>query len=85
MARGKNWLAAGGVVAGGFLALELAMAVPLTRVIGHLVDAMRHAGALGAALYAGTYVAFALLLIPGSLLTAGADRKSTRLNSSHRT
>ena len=37
-----------------------------------LVDAMRHAGALGAALYAGTYVAFALLLIPGSLLTAGA-------------
>jgi uncharacterized membrane protein YdjX (TVP38/TMEM64 family) len=54
------------------LAAEFAVTLPMRHAIGHLIDWIRSAGATGVAVYAVVYVVFTILLIPGSLLTAGA-------------
>jgi glycosyltransferase A (GT-A) superfamily protein (DUF2064 family) len=60
------------VVALVALAAEFAVALPMRQAIGHLVDWIRSAGATGVAVYAAVYIVFTVLLIPGSILTAGA-------------
>ncbi|MEO7273935.1 MAG: TVP38/TMEM64 family protein [Vicinamibacterales bacterium] len=67
-----RWATIAGAVALVALAAEFAVALPMRHAIGHLVDWIRSAGATGVAAYAAVYIVFTVLLIPGSLLTAGA-------------
>jgi uncharacterized membrane protein YdjX (TVP38/TMEM64 family) len=66
------WLKVGGAVAVASLLIEIAIVLPLGHWMSQLVDWMRGAGLAGAIAYAVVYVLAALLMIPGSLLTAGA-------------
>ena len=59
------------LLAVGALALAIAF-LPVERWILALVEWIRAAGATGAAVYAVVYVGATLLLLPGSVLTAGA-------------
>jgi uncharacterized membrane protein YdjX (TVP38/TMEM64 family) len=68
----SKWMKVGGAIALLGVAVEAAVALPLTAWAGQLVEGIRGAGALGLAVYAVAYVAAALLLLPGSLLTLGA-------------
>ena len=54
------------------LLVEGAVALSAGHAILRVVEIVRGAGPAGVALYAAAYVAFTLLLIPGSLLTAAA-------------
>ena len=67
-----RWATIAGAVALVALAVEFAVAVPMRHTIGQLVDWIRSAGVIGVAAYAAVYIVFTVLLIPGSLLTAGA-------------
>jgi uncharacterized membrane protein YdjX (TVP38/TMEM64 family) len=69
MAAGRKWVAAGVGVAALGAALWL---LPLDRWLLALVETMRAAGATGALLYVGAYVAACVLLLPGSVLTLAA-------------
>ncbi len=62
-----------GVLAAAAVGLVLAIAfLPLNRWALSLVEWIRGAGATGVIVYAAAYVGATLLLLPGSLLTAGA-------------
>jgi len=67
-----RWATILGAAALVALAAEFAVTVPMRDAIGHLIDWIRSAGATGVAVYTVVYVVFTILLIPGSLLTAGA-------------
>lgn len=54
------------------IALEAAVALPVTFWIGHIVDWIRDAGGLGMAAFSVVYVTATLLLLPALALTAGA-------------
>jgi len=69
---GRRWLKLGGLIGVIALILEVAAVVPATRWAAELVAWMRGAGLFGVLAYAGVYVAAAILLLPGSVLTAGA-------------
>ncbi len=69
MAAGVKWAA--GVVGVASLGVALWL-LPLDRWLLALVQTMREAGAAGALLYVGAYVAACVLLLPGSLLTLAA-------------
>ena len=68
----KGWLRVGGVMAFLSLAIEAAVALPVSQWALQAVGWVRDAGAAGAAGYAALYVLAAVLMLPGSLLTAGA-------------
>ena len=68
----SKWLKVGGAIALVGVAVEAAVALPLGAWAGQLVEGIREAGILGVVVYAVAYVAAALLLLPGSLLTLGA-------------
>ncbi len=70
--RMSKWLKVGGAIALVGVAMEAAVALPLGAWAGELVEGIRGAGVLGLVVYAVAYVAAALLLLPGSLLTLGA-------------
>lgn len=67
-----RWLKIGGVVAVLSIALDAAVALPISHWASQVVDWVRGAGAAGVAVYAAVYVGAAVLMLPGSLLTAGA-------------
>lgn len=69
---GRRWLRIGAAVALVSLAVEAALVLPVSRWAVELVDWIRGAGLWGVAAYAAVYVAAAILMIPGSLLTLGA-------------
>ncbi len=68
----RKWFKVGAAFALVGVAVEAAVALPLTVWAAQLVEGVRGAGALGLLVYALAYVAAALLLLPGSLLTLGA-------------
>jgi uncharacterized membrane protein YdjX (TVP38/TMEM64 family) len=68
----SKWLKVGGAIALLGVAVEAAVALPLLVWAGQLVEGIRGAGVLGLFVYALAYMAAALLLLPGSLLTLGA-------------
>lgn len=68
----NKWFKVGGAIALLGVAVEAAIALPLGAWAGQLVEGIRGAGILGLVVYAVAYVAAALLLLPGSLLTLGA-------------
>lgn len=68
----NRWVKVGGVVALASLAVEAAFVLPLSHWASQLVDWMRAAGPTGAIAYAAVYVLAAVLMLPGSVLTAGA-------------
>ena len=67
-----RWRRAGGFVLLVSLAIVAAFALPVSHWAVQFVAWIRGAGAWGVAAYAGVYIAAAILLLPGSLLTAGA-------------
>lgn len=69
---GRRWLKVGGLIGVIALVFEVAAVVPLSRWAVELVAWVRGAGAVGVLAYASIYVAAAVLLLPGSVLTAGA-------------
>ena len=69
MTRAARWTV-GLAMAGGVVALLVLL--PVNQWVLRLVDWIRVAGAIGVGIYAVSYVASTLLLIPGSVLTAGA-------------
>lgn len=68
----NRWFKFGVAVALGSLLVEVALVLPLSQWAGQLVEWIRGAGATGVAVYAAAYITATLLLLPGSLLTAGA-------------
>ena len=68
----KRWVKVGGVIALASLAVAAAFVLPLTQWASQLVDWMRGAGPTGVIAYVAVYVLAAVLMLPGSLLTAGA-------------
>lgn len=68
----RHWLTFGGLIAVGSLALEASLVWPFSQWIGALVGWLKGAGALGALAYGVVYVVAAVLMLPASLLTAGA-------------
>lgn len=54
------------------LALEAAFVWPLSQWAGALAGWLKGAGAVGALIYATVYIAAAVLMLPGAVLTAGA-------------
>ncbi|MGE3957373.1 MAG: TVP38/TMEM64 family protein [Vicinamibacterales bacterium] len=70
--RASRWLGLGGAVAIASLALEGVLVWPIGQWVGALVAWVKDAGALGAVAYAVTYIVVAVLMLPASLLTAGA-------------
>ena len=70
--RTRQWLGIGGLVVMASLALEAAFVWPLSQWAGALANWLRGAGAVGAFAYAGVYIAAAILMLPGAVLTAGA-------------
>lgn len=68
----KRWFKVGGAIAIIAIVIEIAVAVPMSAQLTRLIDWTQHAGVWGVVAYAAAYVTAAVLLIPGSLLTAGA-------------
>jgi uncharacterized membrane protein YdjX (TVP38/TMEM64 family) len=68
----NKWVKIGAAVAVGAIVIEAALVLPLSRWAGNLVEWVRGAGATGVVVYAVVYVSATLLLLPGSLLAAGA-------------
>lgn len=68
----SRWLKVGGAVAAASLLIEMAIVLPLGHWASQFVDWMRGAGLAGAIAYAVVYVLATVLMLPGSLLTAGA-------------
>lgn len=68
----NRWVKVGGVIAVGVLAAIAAFELPLVDWASRLVDWMRNAGPTGAIVFAVVYVLAAVLMVPGSVLTAGA-------------
>jgi len=56
----------------GALLLEAVLLLPASQWAEQLLEWIHEAGATGVVVYAGAYAAATLLLLPGSLLTAGA-------------
>lgn len=67
-----RWFRYGLGIGVGALLLEVALVLPVSHWAAQLVEWIRGAGAVGVAVYAGAYIAATLLMLPGSLLTAGA-------------
>lgn len=59
------------LIAAGAL-VAVVRVLPIDEWLVRIVDGVRDAGAIGIALYATIYVAATLLMLPGSVLTAGA-------------
>jgi uncharacterized membrane protein YdjX (TVP38/TMEM64 family) len=68
----NRWVKVGGVIAVAVLAAIAAFELPLVDWASQLVDWMRNAGPTGAIVFAVVYVLAAVLMVPGSVLTAGA-------------
>jgi uncharacterized membrane protein YdjX (TVP38/TMEM64 family) len=68
----RRWMKGGALVALALLLVVSASRLPIVEWAGLLVDWMRGAGATGAAAFAVVYVVAAVLMVPGSVLTAGA-------------
>jgi uncharacterized membrane protein YdjX (TVP38/TMEM64 family) len=68
----NRWVKVGGVIALASLAVGAAFVLPLSHWASQLVDWMRRAGPTGAIAFAAVYVLAAVLMLPGSVLTAGA-------------
>ncbi|MEO8359294.1 MAG: VTT domain-containing protein [Vicinamibacteria bacterium] len=68
----SRWLKVGGVVALISLAIEGAFVLPLSTWVSQLIDWMQAAGPTGAIAYAVVYILAAILMLPASILTAGA-------------
>lgn len=68
----SRWFKLGATITLVALAAEVAVAFPMSQVAGELLGWIRGAGPTGVAAYAGVYIAATVLLLPGSLLTAGA-------------
>lgn len=68
----RRWVKGGGVAVLALLLAAAAFWLPLVEWAGWLVDWMRGAGATGAIAFAVVYVVAAVLMVPGSVLTAGA-------------
>ena len=56
----------------GLAAIAAVYLLPVDRWVLTFVDSIRGAGAIGVAIFAIAYVAATVLLLPGSVLTAGA-------------
>ena len=68
----RRWLSTGGAILGAAVLFEVLAIVPASRWAGVVVEWMRHAGTLGVVVFAVVYVAAAVFMLPGSVLTAGA-------------
>ncbi|MCC7241521.1 MAG: TVP38/TMEM64 family protein [Acidobacteria bacterium] len=68
----RRWIKAAALVALASLAVEAAIAFPIGRHVDQIVEWIRAAGPAGVLAYAGIYVLAAVLMLPGSALTAAA-------------
>ena len=68
----RRWVRLLGGVALISLAVEAAVALPARQWLADVVAWLHGAGAWGALAYAGVYISVTALLLPGSILTAGA-------------
>lgn len=68
----RRWAKIGGGIAVASLVVDVALMLPVTQWASQLVAWMRDAGAVGVLGYAVVYMGAAVLLLPGSALTAAA-------------